>query len=163
MYTVAIITISDKGSAGEREDRSGPLLQKMLPADTFSVSLYKIIPDDFQEIKRCLEECCDQKKVNLVLTSGGTGLSPRDVTPEATRAVIEKDAPGFSEAIRIQGISSTPFSILSRAISGIRGKTLVINLPGSPKGAQEGLSIILPTLSHALAKLLGDPAECGGQ
>ncbi|MGA1826524.1 MAG: MogA/MoaB family molybdenum cofactor biosynthesis protein [bacterium] len=161
MFKAAIITISDKGSIGQREDRSGPILKKMLPSDTFTVSFYTIIPDDFQHIKSCLEECCDNKKVDLILTTGGTGLSPRDVTPDATQAVIEKEAPGFSEAIRIKGLSSTPFSIISRAISGIRGKTLVINLPGSPKGAQEGLSIILPALPHALAKLLGDPIDCG--
>ena len=161
MYKAAIITISDKGSTGQREDKSGPILKNMLPSGTFNVSFYTIIPDDFQQIKSCLEECCDNKKVDLILTTGGTGLSPRDVTPDATLAVIEKEAPGFSEAIRIQGLSSTPFSIISRAISGIRGKTLVINLPGSPKGAQEGLSIILPALPHALAKLLGDPIDCG--
>jgi len=161
MYKVAIITISDKGSKGQREDKSGPLLKKMLTSDEFYVSFYKIIPDDLQQIKYCLKECCDQKEVSLVLTTGGTGLSPRDVTPEATRAVIEKEAPGFSEAIRIKGLSSTPFSIISRAISGIRKKTLIINLPGSPKGAKEGLSIILPALKHALAKLLGDTADCG--
>ena len=162
MYRAAIITISDKGFVGERVDKSGPGLMDMLKKEAFDISYYTIIPDDYQKIKNCLIECCDKNKADLILTTGGTGLSPRDVTPEATSDIFDKAAPGFAEAIRLKGLSFSPFSIISRATSGIRGKSLIINLPGSLKGACEGLSIIMPALSHALAKLLGDPADCGG-
>lgn len=162
MYKVAVITISDKGSIGEREDKSGPALMDMLKKEGFDISFYTIIPDDYLKIKDCLIECCDKDKADLILTCGGTGTSPKDVTPEATCAIFDRPAPGFSEAIRLKGLKFSPFSIISRATSGIRGKTLVINLPGSTKGACEGLSIIMPALSHALAKLLGDSADCGG-
>ena len=161
MYTVGIITISDKGSIGEREDLSGPMLKKAVEDAGLQVLLMRIVPDDRDLIKTTLMEWCDTQNLDLILTTGGTGLSPRDVTPEATRMVIEKEAPGFSEAIRSFGLQSTPHSMISRGISGVRGRTLIINLPGSPKGASEGLDTILPALPHALSKLRGDPTECG--
>ena len=161
MYNVGIITISDKGAQGIREDQSGPTLKESLESAGFLVSFIKIIPDDLNQIKATLIELCKKDNLDLLLTTGGTGLSPRDVTPEATIEVIEKEAPGFSEAIRILGLKSTPHSMISRGVSGMRGKTLIINLPGSPKGAREGLYAILPAIPHALAKLRGDPAECG--
>ena len=161
MYKVGIITISDKGSSGIREDKSGPALKEHLEKAGLMVSSMKVIPDDQNQIKATLIELCDNHNLDLLLTTGGTGLSPRDVTPEATIEVIEKEAPGFSEAIRILGLKSTPHSMISRGVSGMRGKTLIINLPGSPKGAREGLHAILPAIPHALAKLRGDPAECG--
>jgi molybdenum cofactor synthesis domain-containing protein len=161
MYKVGIITISDKGASGIREDQSGPALKENLEKAGLMVSSMRVIPDDKNQIKATLIELCDKHNLDLLLTTGGTGLSPRDVTPEATIEVIEKEAPGFSEAIRILGLKSTPHSMISRGVSGMRGKTLIINLPGSPKGAREGLCAILPAIPHALAKLRGDPAECG--
>lgn len=161
MYKVGIITISDKGASGTREDKSGPALKEHLEKAGLIVTSMKVIPDDQDQIKTTIIELCDKHNLDLLLTTGGTGLSPRDVTPEATIGVIEKEAPGFSEAIRIMGLKSTPHSMISRGVSGVRGKTLIINLPGSPKGAKEGLYAILPAIPHALAKLRGDPAECG--
>jgi len=161
MYKAGIITISDKGALGTREDQSGPALKESLENAGLLISSIKIIPDDINQIKLTLIELCDKHNLDLLITTGGTGLSPRDVTPEATIDVIEKEAPGFSEAIRMLGLKSTPHSMISRGVSGIRGKTLIINLPGSPKGAREGLDAILPAIPHALAKLKGDPAECG--
>jgi len=161
MYKVAIITISDKGAAGIRDDRSGPALMKCLEKAGLIVKISRIVPDELDQIRAVLIELSDMNDLDLILTTGGTGLSPRDVTPEATKMVIEKEAPGFSEAIRILGLPSTPHAMLSRGMSGVRGKTLIINLPGSPKGAKEGLDVILPALPHALAKLGGDPSECG--
>ena len=161
MYKVGIITISDKGASGTRTDQSGPVLKENIEKAGLVVSSMKIVPDDLNQIKTTLIELCDKDNLDLLLTTGGTGLSPRDVTPEATIEVIEKEAPGFSEAIRILGLKSTPHSIISRGVSGIRGRTLIINLPGSPKGAREGLDAILPSIPHSLAKLKGDPADCG--
>ncbi len=161
MFRAGIITVSDKGAAGEREDKSGPTLKEALEDAGLTVQFIRIIPDEPDQIKAILIELCDRHDLDLVLTTGGTGLSPRDVTPEATSMVIEKEAPGFSEAIRILGLKSTPHSMLSRGVSGIRKKTLIINLPGSPKGAREGLDVVLPAIPHALSKLRGDTTECG--
>jgi molybdopterin adenylyltransferase len=161
MFKVAILTISDRGSKGEREDSSGPLIQDMVKDLPAEVVHYEIIPDEKDEIIKSLKKSADHLKADLILTTGGTGLSPRDVTPDATLKVIEKEVPGFSEAMRAESLKKTPHAMISRAIVGIRGSSLIVNLPGSPKSVRENLSVILPALPHALSKLKGDPSECG--
>jgi len=160
-FKVAILTNSDRGSKGEREDSSGPLIQKMVKDLPAEVILYEIIPDEKEKIAEALKRSADRLGADLILTTGGTGLSPRDVTPDATLEVIEKQVPGFSEAMRAESLKKTPHAMISRAIAGIRGSSLIVNLPGSPKSVRENLSVILPALPHALSKLKGDPAECG--
>lgn len=150
-----IVTISDSCAAGKRNDESGNYLKKKLKFVGWPVASYKVVPDDRKMIAETLVELCDRKKLDVVLTTGGTGLSKRDVTPEATRDVIEKEIPGLSEAMRIQTFRNTRFSILSRGISGYRGKTLIINLPGSVNAVRECSGIILPVIPHALEILKG--------
>src|SRR5512139_3200283 len=161
MFKVAILTISDRGSKGEREDSSGPLIRDMVKDLPAEIIHYEIIPDETEVIAEALRKCADQLKADLVLTTGGTGLSPRDVTPEATLKVIEKEVPGFAEAMRAESLKKTPHAMISRAVVGIRGSSLIVNLPGSPKSVRENLSVILPALPHALSKLKGNPEECG--
>ncbi len=161
MFKVVILTISDRGSKGEREDSSGPLIREMVKDLPAEIIYYEMIPDDKEIIVAVLKRSADQLKANLILTTGGTGLSPRDVTPDATLEVIEKEVPGFSEAMRAESLKKTPHAMISRAICGIRGSSLIVNLPGSPKSVKENLSVILPALPHALSKLKGDPSECG--
>jgi len=160
-FKVAILTISDRGSKGEREDSSGPLIEEMVKDLPGSVIHYEIIPDEKDRIASALKKSADQLRADLILTTGGTGLSPRDVTPDATLQVIDKEVPGFAEAMRAESLKKTPHAMISRAICGVRGASLIVNLPGSPRSVRENLSVILPALPHALAKLKGDPSECG--
>lgn len=160
-FRVAILTVSDRGFKGEREDLSGKELEKMVSAQGWRVEARDIVPDEEEQIRKKLLHYCDEMKVDLVLTTGGTGLSPRDITPDATRALIEREAPGFAEAMRAFSLAKTPHAMLSRAVSGIRGSTLIVNLPGSPRGARENLDVILPALPHGLEKLRGGTEECG--
>lgn len=161
MITVAVLTLSDKGSKGEREDASGPMIREMLKSIDAVVKYYDILPDEKELIKGKLIEY--GKLVDLILTTGGTGLGPRDVTPEATIEVIERQIPGIAEAMRIEGLKKTRRAMLSRAVAGVRGKTLIINLPGSPKAVKENLEIILGVLPHAVEKIKGDTSECATQ
>ncbi len=159
-YKAVVITISDKGSRGEREDTSGPGLRRMLER-TYDVTEVVVIPDEPNLITDTLIRQIDEKKVDLVVTTGGTGVGPRDVTPEATRAVIDKDLPGFAEAMRMESYRTiTPHALISRAVCGIRGHSIIVNLPGSPKAAAECLAFIEAALPHALEKVKGDPGEC---
>lgn len=152
---VAILTVSDKGYRGEREDRSGEAIRTVLEKTGAEIVAYKIVPDEKEMIKKELVGFCDQLRVDVVLTTGGTGLAPRDVTPEATAEVIDRLAPGFVEAIRAESLKITPHALLSRAMSGLRGQTLIINLPGSEKAVRESLAVILPALPHAVEILQG--------
>jgi molybdopterin adenylyltransferase len=159
-HQAAIITISDKASQGLREDKSGPVLKELLQSAGINVIQEGVVPDEVGQIKAELIRICDKGGISLILTSGGTGLSPRDVTPEATLEVIERQVPGLAEAMRLEGLKHTKHAMLTRAVAGIRGGTLIINLPGSPKGAKENLESVLPALGHGLDKLCGDPSDC---
>jgi len=156
---IGIITVSDRSSRGEREDLSGPEIKKWCDKMGYSVAEELIIPDELEIIKNSLIELSD-KAFDLVLTTGGTGFAPRDMTPEATRAVIEKEAPGFAEVMRMRSLQITPHAMLSRAVSGIRKKTLIINLPGSPKGARENLEFIESAIPHGLKLLRNEVKDC---
>lgn len=160
MIKTAVLTMSDKGARGERTDETGPAIIKELDTACYTMVYYKMIPDEIEEIKKQLIFLCDELKVNLILTNGGTGFSHRDVTPEATEAVIEKKVPGIGEAMRMKSLDITPKAMLSRGIAGIRGDTLIINLPGSPKGAVENLQFILPAIPHGVQILTGEASEC---
>ena len=159
MFKAAIITASDKGAQGLREDLSGPCIKKILEEANYEVVSIDILPDDRNLIADKLIELSD-RKIPLILTTGGTGFAPRDYTPEATRDVIEKETPGISEAIRAESLKITPRAMLSRAVSGIRKQSLIINLPGSPKAVRECLDFILPTLEHGLNIMLSLDSEC---
>ena len=161
MMKVAIITVSDQGAQGQREDTSAEAIREIMAKVKAQVVHYQIVPDERNKIQSALIEAVDQWKVDLVLTTGGTGFAVRDVTPEATEAILEKTVPGISEAIRTEGFKKSPRAILSRAVAGIRKKTLIINLPGSPKGVRESLNVILAVLPHGIAVLKGEATECG--
>lgn len=159
-FTAAWITLSDKGSQGLREDESGPLIGKILTENGYDVVETILIPDDEDILKKELTRLADQRQVNLVMTTGGTGFAPRDITPEATTAVCERMTPGISEAIRAYSMTKTPRAMLSRAVSGIRGKTLIINLPGSPKAVRESMEFIMSSLRHGLEILNERTSDC---
>ncbi len=156
----AILTVSDRSSQGLRDDTSGPELERILRSHGFQVAWTSVVPDETEEISKALVSWADQEKVDLILTTGGTGLSPRDVTPEATIAASHRLIPGIAEAMRAESLKKTPHAMISRAVAGVRGKTLIINLPGSPRGAKENLEVVLPALDHAISKIQGDPSEC---
>jgi len=155
-----VLTISDKASQGQREDLSGLSVSKMLDKEGFKVLKKKIVPDDLDQIVNTLLEWADSNRMSLIVTSGGTGLSPKDLTPQAMKRVIDYEVPGMAEAMRAASLKKTPHAMISRAIVGVRGSSLIINLPGSPKGAEENISVLFPALVHALEKLQGDPSEC---
>lgn len=159
MYRLAILTSSDKGSLGLREDKSGPLIAEALQS-LGKIVATAVVPDDRDQIADQLRTWADQDHMDLILTTGGTGLSPRDVTPEATLAVIDRLVPGIPEAIRAESLKITSRAMLSRAVAGIRGRTLIINLPGSPRAVAECLAVIEPVLPHALAILTAREGEC---
>ena len=160
-YTAAVITVSDKGYLGQREDTSGPNLVEILKSKGFDVVYTAILPDDGQRIQEELIKCADQLGIALVLTTGGTGFSPRDVTPEATMAVVERPTPGIPEAMRSESMRITPKGCLSRSAAGIRGRSLIINLPGSKKASQENILAVIDPVQHGLQMLLGEgSADC---
>ena len=158
-YRIAVITLSDKGAAGERRDESGPLIRRITEEQGFEVVSAEILPDGIEPLKGRLIEICDQYTADLILTTGGTGFSERDLTPEATLEAAERLAPGISEAMRLESLKITKRAMLSRGVSVIRKRTLIINLPGSPKAVKENLECILPTLSHGLGILCGKESE----
>lgn len=160
-FTAAVITLSDKGAAGEREDKSGPLIREMLEKEGYEIVETLLLPDGRAGLEQQLIRLADQRQVNLILTTGGTGFSKRDVTPEATIAVCDRMAMGIADAIRQYSLTITGRAMLSRAVSGIRKETLIVNLPGSPKAVRESLEYVLPHLGHGLGILRGTDGECG--
>ncbi len=157
-----VLTVSDRSAQGLREDLSGPALERVIAAQGWQVTRRHIVPDEREMISQTLAAWADSGEMDVILTTGGTGFSPRDVTPEATLAAVERGAPGLAEAMRYASLKATPHAMLSRATAGIRGRTLIINLPGSPKGAVENLEVVLPVLPHAVELLKNDPrAEAG--
>lgn len=159
-FTFGIITVSDKGSRGERLDTSGQEIRSILEKEGFTFADYVIVPDETEQIRAALLSYADQKKIDLIVTTGGTGVSPRDVTPEATLRILDKEIPGMGEAMRRESARITPHAMISRAVAGIRGNSLILNLPGSPKGVRENLATVLPALKHAIEKIKGDPSDC---
>jgi molybdenum cofactor synthesis domain-containing protein len=155
-----VLTISDKGSKGERKDESGELIVRMLEEQGFSILNKKIVPDDRRQITDMLVTWVENDQLSLIITTGGTGLSPTDVTPQAVEEVIDYEVPGMAEAMRAASLKKTPHAMISRAMVGVRKTCLIINLPGSPNGAKENLSVVLPALDHALLKLAGDRSDC---
>lgn len=160
MFKVGIITSSDKGSTGEREDLSGPVIAELVSSKGYEVISQVIVPDEKEELISAMINMADELKVDLILTTGGTGFSKRDVTPEATKSICERDANGIAEAIRYYSLSITPRAMLSRAVSGIRGDTLIINLPGSPKAVKEALDYALDSIHHGLEILTNKTSDC---
>lgn len=160
MIKVGILTASDKGHKGEREDKSGKVIQDKMVEISAELGEYVVVPDEREIISSTLIRMCDELKLDLVLTTGGTGFSPRDLTPEATKDIIEREVPGIPEAMRASSMEITNRAMLSRAVAGIRGKTLIINMPGSPKAVSESLDVILPVIPHAIEILTGQGGEC---
>lgn len=160
MITAGIITVSDKGSRGEREDLSGKEIEQLLLKISIQATEYDIIPDEREVIRSTLIRYVDEKKIDLVITTGGTGVSPRDITPDATLDIIEREVPGMAEAMRRESMEKTPHGMISRAVVGMRKQSLIVNLPGSPRAVRENLSVILPALRHAVEKIKGDESDC---
>jgi molybdopterin adenylyltransferase len=157
----AIITLSDKGSIGERKDESGIVIREMIASIGASDVHYEILPDNQSRIEETLARLADSGAIDLIITTGGTGVAPRDVTPEATLAVIDRELPGMAEAMRAESLKKTTNAMISRAVAGIRKQTLIVNLPGSPRAVRENLTTILGALPHAIEKIKGDPSDCG--
>jgi len=160
VYSCGILTLSDKGSRGEREDTSGAILKEIMAEAGFEITAYAIIPDKLELIRQTLIEWADIRELDLIITTGGTGISPTDVTPEATARIIDRELPGISEAMRMASFKITPHAVLSRGRSGIRGRCLIINLPGSKKAAQENIRTVLEALPHAIYKIKGGMDDC---
>jgi len=160
MIKAGVLTISDKGFKGQRKDESGPLVAEILTKAGYIVEKQSIVPDDFEKIMECLIKWVDKENLKLIVTTGGTGVSPTDITPEAMLKVIKYQIPGMAEAMRAASLTKTPHAMLSRAIVGVRGDSLIINLPGSPEGAKENLAVVLPALNHGLNKISGDMSDC---
>jgi molybdopterin adenylyltransferase len=159
-FTAGVLTISDKGSQGKRVDDSGPAAVSILEREGFSVIRKEIVPDNRRRIADLLKEWVDRHCLSLIVTSGGTGLSPTDVTPQAMEEVIDFPVPGIAEAMRAESLKKTPYAMISRAMAGVRKRCLIINLPGSPGGVRDNLTVVLPALKHALSKLGGDMSDC---
>lgn len=157
--SAGVLTISDKGARGEREDTSGAAIKELLASIGVSIERYEVVADEMEVVAARLRDWVDELSLDLIVTTGGTGLGPRDVTPQATLSVLDFEVPGLAEAMRAEGLKHTPMSMLSRAVAGVRGRTLIVNLPGSPRGARENLSLILPALPHALELLRGEAGE----
>ena len=160
VFTAAVITISDRSFKGEREDTAGPLVREMMEAAGYDVVYSIIVPDDIEMIKSELSRCADTQDIALIITTGGTGFSPRDITPEATAEVCDRMAPGIPEAMRMASLRKIDRAMLSRGTAGIRGRSLIVNLPGSPKAAEENFEAVIATLAHGLEMLRGGPADC---
>lgn len=160
IFKAAIITASDKGSKGEREDLSGPAIQEIIEPEGYVVTVYKVLPDDQETLENEMKRIADEKLADIIFTTGGTGFSLRDVTPEATIAVSDRLVPGIPEAMRAYSMTITPKGMLSRAAAGIRKQTLIVNMPGSPKAVKESLEYIIGPLRHGLEILLGEASEC---
>lgn len=160
MFKAAVMTVSDRSFRGERPDGGGPLVADLLKGAGYEIAEMVIVPDEQEQIESALRALCDEADIALVVTTGGTGFSPRDVTPEATIAVCQRLTPGIPEAMRYASMQVTPRGMLSRAAAGIRERTLIVNLPGSPKAAKENLEAVLPALSHGLEMLTGGVADC---
>lgn len=161
MFTAGILTISDKGAVGERQDKGGEAIHEILSGMGIPIVNYDIIPDEKELIVEKLVKWADEDALDVLITTGGTGLTPRDVTPEATLDVVDRIVPGFAEAMRVESLKKTPMAMLSRAVVGTRGKCLIVNLPGSPSAVRECLEVILPVLPHAVETLKGEAGECG--
>jgi len=155
MIRVGILTVSDRSARGERVDTTQEAIRELLDENQYEVAAYEVVPDEPAQIRRVLRLWADQMGLDLILTNGGTGLAPRDHTPEATREVLDKEVPGLAELMRLEGIKKTPMAALSRGTAGVRGKSLIVNLPGSPKGAAESLAALLPVIPHAIETITG--------